>query len=250
MDVRTFAPHLLGLALALAACSSTSAETAGSAGQTGSGGGATGATGGAGGSGGAGGEDIPDSGTPDAPADLCDAPPESACGVESSWVRGVAHFDPAHFAPGAAPVLRVALRHPFALIAGEEAIGGRLHANVNVPVDDVAAGQVAFAIDMCMYGAAMWSEENGTFHLVAILDENGNNDLNKATSNQDAITKATADAGELVTMADVDVSCHAASPCLDVTLDCADGTGCTTIVPLTSCAKKTPGCASDAELCN
>src|SRR5262249_34964341 len=148
---------------------------------------------------------------------VCDPPGKSGCNNTGSIVRGTARFDPAHFEPGTAPVLRVSLRHSFTLLAGEEKIGGRLHAYKNVPLTNLSAGSQAFELDMCMFGEAMWSEENGTFHLVLMLDENGNNNLDQATTNTQAITMATPDAGELVKMVDVDVSCTAPSPCLDVT---------------------------------
>jgi hypothetical protein len=183
------------------------------------------------------------------PADMCAAAPsKSGCGNESSWVRGTAHWDPSHFKAGApAPVMRISLRHGFALIAGEEKIGGRLHAYSKFKIDPTT-GEAPFAVDMCGFGTAMWSEENGTFHLVAMIDENGNNDLDNATSNEDAIALATPDPTELQAMVDVDVSCHAPSACLDVKLDCT-GTSCLTITPVKSCKKKTPSCKSDDAFC-
>jgi hypothetical protein len=165
-------------------------------------------------------------------------------------VRGVARFDPAHFGPDAKPVLRLSLRHSFTFINGEETIGGRLHAYKNVAVTDVAAGSQPFELDMCMFGEAMWSDENGTFHLIGMLDENGNNNLNNATTNQEAIKISTPDAGELVKLIDLELSCTEPSPCLDLTLDCTEGAPCTTITPITSCTKKMPGCMSDAAYCD
>jgi hypothetical protein len=184
------------------------------------------------------------------PTPTCGAPPAAShCKNEGSWVRGVVYFDPSHFAQGATPMLRLSLRHGFVLVKGEEKIGGRLHAYKSIRVKDVSAGQVEFALDMCDLGTAMWSEENGSFHLVASLDENGNNDLDDATSNEDAVTRGTPDPGELTKMIDVDVSCNAPSPCVALQLDCVDGAACTTITPLKTCAKKTPGCASDDAWC-
>lgn len=184
-----------------------------------------------------------------APADKCGAAPKkSYCDSESSWVRGIAHFDPSHFKPGSKPVLRVILRHGFVLVKGEETIGGRLHSYTSVPVTDPSKGEIPFAVDMCGLGTAMWSEENGTFHLVLIMDEDGNNDLDDATSNENAVVVGTPGATELAKMVDVDVSCHAPSPCLDVNIDCK-GVACTTITPLESCKKKTPRCESDSVFC-
>lgn len=192
-----------------------------------------------------------DAGNTSAPlTPTCGAPPAAShCKNEGSWVRGVVYFDPSHFAEGATPILRLSLRHGFVLVKGEEKIGGRLHAYKSIRVKDVSAGQVEFALDMCDLGTAMWTEENGTFHLVASLDENANNDLDDATSNEDAVTRGTPDPGELTKMIDVDVSCNAASPCVGLKLDCTDGAGCTTITPLKTCAKKAPGCGSDDAWC-
>ena len=185
-----------------------------------------------------------------APADKCGAAPaKSGCSLESSWVRGIAHFDPAHFKAGAKPILRVVLRHGFVLVNGEEKIGGRLHAWASIPITDPSKGEIPFAIDMCDLGTAMWSEENGAFHLVLIVDEDGNNDIDKANSNEEAILAGTASVTELTKMVDVDVSCHGTSACLDVNVDCT-GTACTTITPLESCKKKTPRCESDSTFCN
>jgi hypothetical protein len=184
------------------------------------------------------------------PADKCGAAPKkSACKNGGSWVRGVAHFDPSHFKAGSKPVLRVVLRHSFALYKGEENIGGRLHAWASFPVADPTKGEVGFALDMCSTGTAMWSEENGAFHLVLILDEDGNNDLDDATSNEKAVIVATPGVKELVKMVDVDLSCNAPSPCLDVNIDCTGGASCTTIEPMKSCKRKATGCKSDSAFC-
>ncbi len=185
-----------------------------------------------------------------APASSCAPPPAaSKCKKEGSWVRGVAYFDPAHFGAGAKPILRIALRHEFALVDGEDAIGGRLHTFKSIPIKDPSSGRVPFAFDMCATGTAMWSEENGAFNLILHLDENANNDLAKAMSNEQAITLATPDKGELVKRTSLELSCHAPSPCVDVTLDCSDGASCTKISPIESCQAKTPGCPSDDAFC-
>jgi hypothetical protein len=191
----------------------------------------------------------PDAASSGAAADKCAAVPKaSKCATDGAWIRGVVHFDAKHVT-AAKPVLRIALRHSFALVAGEEAIGGRLHTFLSVPVTDPSTGEIPFALDMCRFGTGMFSEENGPFHLVLMLDENDNNDLDAASTNEDAVTIATPDKGELVKMTTLDVSCHAASACLDVTLDCVDGAPCTTFEPIASCAKKTPGCKSADAFC-
>jgi hypothetical protein len=176
-------------------------------------------------------------------------PAPSQCGNDAAWVRGVATFDPSHYAPGAKPVLRVALRHSFIVVRGEDAIGGRLHAFASFPVDDPSSGKVSFSIDMCMFETSMWSEENGTFHLVLILDEDGNNDILQAGSEQEAIALAVPGTNELTKMVDLDISCHGTAACLDVNVDCTGGTSCTKITPIRQCTKKTPGCDSAAAFC-
>jgi hypothetical protein len=177
----------------------------------------------------------------------CAAPKKSGCGVDGSWITGVAHFDPAKVGNKVNAKLRVSLRHGFSLINGEERIGGRLHAYDSFKLD-ATKGEIAFSVDMCGLGTAMWSEENGPFHLVLFIDENGNNDLDNASSNQDAIVYATPDATELQKLVDVTVSCHSGAQCLDVNLDCT-GASCLNITPITSCTKKTPSCKSADAFC-
>ena len=48
---------------------------------------------------------------------------------------------------------------------------------------------------LCQFGTAMWSEENGAFNLIAHLDENDNNDLDTAKTNDQAVKVATPDTG-------------------------------------------------------
>lgn len=168
-----------------------------------------------------------------------------------AWVFGIARFNPAIVPDGVKPVLRIALRHNFVEFPTENVIGGRLHAYANVPVDDVASGQVPFKLDMCQDQIAMWSEENGPFNLVGILDFNDNNDMNKATSQATSETIADPDPGEPAGMVhDFNVSCHQGGSCLDLRLECIDGTACTTITPFSSCKKSTPECTSDSVFCN
>lgn len=189
----------------------------------------------------------PDGGGGDAGAQCAPPPSKSTCG-DGAWVRGTAHFDPALLKPGSKPILRVVLRHNFIMVKGEETIGGRLHAYASIPVKDPSTGEIPFALDMCGLGTSMWSEENGAFHLVLILDENGDNDLDTATTNEEAIVIGTPTKGEYVKMVDVDVSCKAAPACVDVKLDCS-GASCLTFQPMKSCAKKLPGCGSDSSFC-
>lgn len=176
-----------------------------------------------------------------AAADTCAVaiPKKAKCGNNGAWVRGVAHFDPAKVS-AAKPVLRVVLRHSFVLVDGEEKIGGRLHGWTSVPITDPSKGEVPFAIDMSAL-ATMWSEENGAFHVVLIIDEDDNNDLDNAGSLAESLVIGTPGANELAKIVDVEVSCHAEAACLDVNIDCT-GPDCTTIEPMAKCTAKKPGC--------
>lgn len=181
-------------------------------------------------------------------ADACPMiPAASKSGNDGAWVRGVAHFDPSHFTAGKKPVLRVVLRHAFALVKGEEKIGGRLHGWTNVPIDDPASGTVSFAIDMAE-NHTMWSEGNGTFHLVLIIDEDDNNNLDFVTTQTEAMVAGVVGPNELAKVTNVDISCHKPSPCLDVQVDCT-GASCTEITPVKTCKKQLPACADDADFC-
>ncbi len=174
-------------------------------------------------------------------------PGPSKAGNDGAWVRGVVHFDPSHFKSGSQPVLRVILRHSFALVKGEEKIGGRLHGWTNIPIDDPSTGEVPFTIDMAE-NHTMWSEGNGAFHVVFIIDENDDNNLDFVTTQSEAMIAGIVGPNELAKIADVDISCHAASPCLDVNVDCV-GPSCTEITPVKTCKKKLPACAGGDNFC-
>lgn len=174
-------------------------------------------------------------------------PGPSKAGNDGAWVRGVVHFDPSRFAAGSQPVLRVVLRHSFALVRGEEKIGGRLHGWTNVPIEDPSTGEVPFTIDMAE-NHTMWSEGNGTFHVVFIIDENDDNNLDFVTTQTEAMLAGVVSPNELAKIADVDISCHEPSPCLDVKVDCV-GPSCTEITPITKCEKKLPACSGDGDFC-
>jgi hypothetical protein len=170
-------------------------------------------------------------------------------GEEGALVRGIARFDVSKRAPGtAAPTLTLFLRHAFVVAKTEARIGGRLHGFLRVKLtpEQLESGEVPFTIDMCGLGTAMWSEENGMFNLVAILDENNLHDLeNSADPNKAQIPQE----GELMKMTEVEVSCHKPSPCVGVRLDCVDGQACTTITPITSLMCSPNACTSDSSFC-
>ncbi|HEY8073652.1 MAG TPA: hypothetical protein VIF62_06075 [Labilithrix sp.] len=179
--------------------------------------------------------------------DACGTVPKSQCTPANpgSIVRGIVKFDPAHYQGKAPPVLRVFMMHQWTLIAGENKQGGHPHAFGSYTDVDMGKGQVSFALDLCELGTAMWSEENCGFNIVVMLDENGSND--PYAKGQIAFVP---DKGELVKMVSVDVSCHAASPCLQITADCVDGDACTTYTPITSCACAANSCPSDDKYCH
>src|SRR4051794_8353873 len=93
---------------------------------------------------------VPDDGAdagPDVTADPCPVPTtKSGCANEDSWIRGIVKFDPSHYKAGSKPILRVALRHRFTYFAGEDTIGGRLHAYDSYPLSDaaIAKGEIPF----------------------------------------------------------------------------------------------------------
>jgi hypothetical protein len=175
---------------------------------------------------------------------------ESRCKNGGAIVRATVHFDPSARKPGkGAPALVVFLRHAFALVPIESTVGGRLHVykRIKLSADQLASGNVSIEVDLCQGGTAMWSEENGPFNLVSILDENGAHDPQTAT---DEYAFQTPQQGELAKISsDIDVSCNKESPCVDVNLDCADGASCTTFKPITHVECKMPACASADSFC-
>ncbi len=170
--------------------------------------------------------------------------------AQGAIVRGVARFDPTARAAGSGkPALSLFLRHSFVYRDVEKSIGGRLHAFKRIPLtsEHLASGAVDFTIDLCEFGVAMWSEENGAFNLVAILDENDAHDAEKATAEYPFQTPIKGEMAKMVS--GIEISCHADSPCVDVPLDCTDGTACTTIAPITKVECRTPACGSDDAFC-
>jgi hypothetical protein len=200
---------------------------------------------------------IPDAGT-GADASVVDLPPVCAAirkpsrckgAEEGAIVRGVARFDVSKRVPGSAePTLTLFLRHAFVVAKSEARIGGRLHGYLRVKLtpEQLETGEIPFEMDMCGLGTAMWSEENGMFNLVAILDENNLHDVEKSA---DPSKSQIPQEGELIKMIEVEVSCHKPSPCVGLRLDCVDGQACTTITPIASLACASNACASDSSFC-
>jgi hypothetical protein len=197
-----------------------------------------------------------DAATPDvAPADVavqqlaCVTPvPTSKCTspTPSSVIRGVVTFDPTHFSDGQNVNLALYLYHQWTMAPNEATIGGHPHAYKYIKGVDVTTGQLAFDIDLCELGVAMYSEENCGFNLVVMLDENNDNDPARG---EYALTPTK---GELVKLTPLDVSCHGDSQCLQITADCTDGTKCTTFTPITmeSCVCASNKCPSESVVCH
>ena len=167
-------------------------------------------------------------------AAVCAPPAASACGNPASIIRGVAHLAPGVVPAGTSGTLYVALTH---VSLGSGSYGGVFHYDTTVPVSDVTAG-VEFAIDMCN-GGEMWSEENGQFNLITILDLNGNQNLNNLLP----------DPGEAAHREVVSVSCTGMSPCLDIGLDCTAGSSCTSF-PDAACQCPAGTCPSIFTSCS
>jgi hypothetical protein len=195
----------------------------------------------------------PDDTQPPAPA----APTTDACGTipadsdsmcttksASSIVRGVVTFDPPSLAGKTNVTLRVFMNHQFIVKADEAQEGGHPHAWVSVPNVDVTKGSVDFAIDLCEFGTAMYSEEDCGFNIVTLFDTDGSHDPDKY-----GIPALIPKVGDLVKMTPVNVSCHQPSQCLAVTADCTAGSTCVTYTGLTSCKCTTPSCPSDSVIC-
>jgi hypothetical protein len=187
---------------------------------------------------------------PPAPtSDACGVLPKSKCSPASqgSIVRGTVTFDPAHFAGKPKPTLRVFLHHQIVVKDSEAKQGGHPHAWASSTDVDVTTGRATFAMDLCDFGTAMYSEENCGYELVALLDEDGSHDPD--ANGELALMPRK---GELVKLVPLEISCHAPAQCLSITADCQDGDACTTITPLDTkaCKCKPDACPSDNTVCS
>lgn len=169
--------------------------------------------------------------TPPPPA--CDATVRSSCDNPSSIVQGHVRLgDGIDVTQGD---LYIALMHE----AYDGAVGGGYHIATRIPNADLSE-PVPFAFDMCA-GGEMWTEENCTYSLQVILDQNGDqSETNVLPSRGEPSAR----------VAEVRVSCSEAPPCLDVVLDCMDGPTCTSFDSLPTCECETASCASPIVLCN
>ena len=182
------------------------------------------------------GSDAPsqDSGTTviETPPPACDAMMTSACGNPSSIVQGHVRLgDGIDVTRGD---LLVALMHE----AYNGNAGGGYHYAITIPNADLSE-PVPFMFDMCA-GGEMWTEENCTYALQVILDQDGDQ----------SSVNVLPDVGEpSARVAELRVSCHEAPLCLDVVLDCVDGASCTAFDELPACECETTSCGSPIAIC-
>ena len=121
---------------------------------------------------------------------------------------------------------------------GAGAAGGVPHWGVEVDAVDLRAAPEEVQLDMCMNGE-MWSEENCGYQLIVILDKNDNNGMSNALP----------DPGEPAMAIPLELSCNGPPPCLDVELDCLDGSTCAA-VPEAVCTCELPRtCGSPIVAC-
>ena len=165
----------------------------------------------------------------------CEPPGESACGNEGAIVRGVVALPPGHEGPTEG-TLFVAMAHEW---LGNGALAGVPHAGGYRAEVDLADGPVPFEIDMCS-GGAMWSEENCSYQVFAILDTDGDQGMGNLLPGPDELTGR---------VQDVSVSCHAESACHEIIMDCI-GPECLQFAdPGTCTCDDTNACPSDYVTC-
>ncbi|MCO4771430.1 MAG: hypothetical protein KDA24_15460 [Deltaproteobacteria bacterium] len=156
-------------------------------------------------------------------------------GNEGAWLRGQTASSPELAGEDLTGDLVVVLTHSN---LGQAGVGGVVHISTTVADVDLAAGPVDWSMDMCL-GGEMFSEENCSYNLIAILDRNGNNGPGNFVP----------DEGELATrVGDVWVSCSAESPCFTLELDCTDGADCVAFTDPGNCSCEN-GCNSEIVTC-
>ncbi len=152
-----------------------------------------------------------DTGTGTGAGECPDPAAASVCGNDASIAMGYAT------GAGGGPTegtLVVAVTHT----AYSGASGGGYHWHETIPGADISGSGALYEIDMCL-GAEMWSEDNGSFHLLVFLDTNGNAGGGYGVPLPDAGEPA----GEMT----LSFSCNAAGPmCNNIQLDCLDGPDC------------------------
>lgn len=164
----------------------------------------------------------------------CAEPRASVCGNEAAVVRGTVRLDPALETEVTEGTLVVVLTHE----AYSGNIGGGYHIDTRQTVD-LAEGPAEFQFDMCE-GGEMWTEENCDYSLLVMVDTNGNN--NASNYLPDPGEPATRHAG-------LELSCEGESPCLDIVLDCVDGSDCVTFTSTQTCTCSEESCNSPIVIC-
>ena len=152
----------------------------------------------------------------DGDADVtCAEPTHSSCADPASLIEVVVRPGPAGPTTGD---LVLYMTH---LDLGQEKQGGYYHYSQTAKGTDFADGPVLMEIDMCD-GGEMWSVEYGDYNLVAILDQDGNNQPAGFDSDR------TPDEGEpSARVSPVTFTQGAESQCFDdIVLDCLDGKNC------------------------
>ncbi len=190
--------------------------------------------------------DPPDA-TPPA-LDACGAQVASKCKPKNpgSVVRGLVHFDPALL--GGGPIgertLVIYLMHRQFAEPSEWALGGHPHAYKTIPKVDYIKGEASFSIDLCEFGAQMWSEDNCDFNLIAMIDRNGTND--PTSTFFDSAHPAVPDPGEPAAVKTIQISCFAASQCVEMRLDCTDGASCVSYTDPGKCTCAAKSCGGES----
>ena len=170
----------------------------------------------------------------------CAAPGHSGCDNTASIVRGEVRLAVDGGATEGDLVVMLHHARYGAHIPGNH-YGEGVHGWVAYRDIDLAAGPVAFEIDMCnaSMSTEMWSEENCEYNLIAILDQDGDNAVEAGE-----VPNAIPSPGEPTGHTELWLSCHGESPCVELVLDCADGGTC--LPPeddLEPCTCTTPSCA-------
>jgi hypothetical protein len=152
----------------------------------------------------------------------------SGCGKPQSVVRVLATLG----SGSASGPLRVTLAH---LRLGNAGTGGVYHTDASsAPVTLGGGESTELQFDMCS-GGEMWSEDNCEFNLWGYIDANGNGVL---------------DVGEPAGRSVVSLSCTAAgAACVELALDCVDGTSCVAFQDPGSCSCAQPSCNSPISTC-
>lgn len=176
-------------------------------------------------------------GEPDGSVQLsCAAPAATQCGNNAARIRGHVRMASSLTPDSTSGNLVIGLAH---YRLGSGSTGGVYHTHTVVNGVDLAAGATReFSLDMCT-GGAMWSEDNCEYRLIAILDQNGNNE---------AGGNMIPDPGEPVGVIPIELSCTGESPCVDLVLDCM-GASCAAFTDPGACTCATQGCGSDFVTC-